>query len=107
MTFMLAACLGAPVAEAETRCAGPAGEHLPREGVVPTSTLAVKLAVLYLSEVYGAPAIEQQSPLRAILRGEIWLVEGTLPDRPGTKGGVAQIELCRANGRVLGMSHGK
>jgi hypothetical protein len=98
--------LGPTSARAADRC-GTVEGYQPNGGVVASRELAVRVAGLYLAHAYGAGVVRREMPLRAIRRGDIWFVEGTLRGGPHTKGGVAQITLCRSNGRVLQMDHEK
>ena len=71
---------------------------------IPDSTTAIKVAESILTPLYGTMANER--PLRAELIGDtVWSVHGTLP--LGWKGGVAEIEILKSDGKVLFVCHGK
>ena len=77
---------------------------VPDSGFVPDSSAAVKVAEAILIPIYGESAIRQQRPLVAELNDSVWTVTGTLP--PDYLGGVALIQLLKADARVLRVSHG-
>jgi hypothetical protein len=75
----------------------------PEGGVVSSVGVAEDVAFRYLSAIY--PDDRHIRPMRASLRNGVWTVNGTLPK--DWIGGVAGIELCQSNGRVLTIAHGK
>jgi hypothetical protein len=82
----------------------------PKEGFVPNQDTAIKIAEAVLTPIYGAEKMNQEKPFVAELRGGIWSISGTFhDDTPGAiaKGGVAIIEISKADGRILRVSHGK
>jgi hypothetical protein len=88
--------------------------YVPKDGFVPDSETAVKIAEAVLVPVYGREKIESERPFKATLERGIWTVTGTLhcPDSRGgmTKdcdGGTAEVKLSKANARVLKMIHYK
>jgi len=74
-------------------------------GYVPDAKTAIRIAKAVLAPAYGEPKIEAEEPFKAILRGDIWTVEGHLPE--GLAGGVAHVEISKSDGRILRMIHGK
>ena len=68
-------------------------------------SVAVEIAQTYLSTIYGDGQIKGEMPLKAEVRLGVWHVEGSI--NPGWDGGVAEIEICKSNGRVLSVIHGK
>ncbi|HEY4837019.1 MAG TPA: NTF2 fold immunity protein [Candidatus Acidoferrales bacterium] len=89
------------------------GEN-PIEGFVPDSRTAVKIGEAVLVPVYGKAQIESELPITAKLKRDTWMVSGTLncPDSAGRKsdscdGGVAYVQISKADGRIIAMSHGK
>jgi hypothetical protein len=84
---------------------GPKHNYVPKDGYVPTSEVAIKIAVAVWEPIYGADNIAAEKPYRAALAGGVWTVEGSLPE--GMKGGVAEAEIARADGRIMRISHGK
>jgi hypothetical protein len=83
------------------------GRHsfLPDSGFIPDSLTAVAVAEAVLIPVHGRASVERQRPLAARQEGGIWIVEGAM--REGFLGGVARVELSRADGRITRMSHGQ
>jgi hypothetical protein len=89
------------------------GQVKPADGFVPNSETAVKIAEAVLIPVYGRNKIESEQPFSAALKGNTWTVDGTLycPDGKGgrttvhCKGGVAIVEIAKADGRILSMWH--
>ena len=77
----------------------------PEEGYVPTSEVAIAIAVAVWGPIYGTCEIADEEPYRATLDDDVWTVEGSLPE--GMKGGVAIAEIAKADGRILRVSHGK
>jgi NTF2 fold immunity protein of polymorphic toxin system component len=87
----------------------------PKEGYVPDSKTAVKIAEAVLMPVYGEKKIEVERPFAAVLKDEIWTVTGTLRCGDGEvgsattrcDGGVAEVQISRNDARILFMWHGK
>jgi hypothetical protein len=75
----------------------------PKAGVVPDEQTAIRIAEAILLPIYGEKTINSERPLRASLRGGVWMVEGTLPK--GFDGGTAVVRLSRDDGRVLFIAH--
>lgn len=57
------------------------------------------------SPVFGEKKIADEAPYQAVLKNGVWFVSGSLPQ--GWKGGVAELEIAKDDGRILRMSHGK
>ena len=94
--------------------AAEAQSYLPKNGFVPDSRTAAKIAEAVLIPVYGKEKIDSERPFKATLENGVWTVHGTLycPDGKGSvtkdcDGGTAQVKLSKANGRVLKMIHYK
>jgi hypothetical protein len=83
----------------------PPHNFTPKEGLVPTADVAIRIAVAVWEPIYGKQNIERQKPFRATLANGVWHVQGSLPQ--GWLGGVALAEISRKDGRVLRVSHGK
>jgi hypothetical protein len=87
----------------------------PKDGYVPDSKTAVRIAEAVLVPVYGEEAIRKERPFVAKLSGNVWTVEGTMycegPDgklAPGIcPGGVAVVKLSKNDGRILFLAHYK
>lgn len=88
-------------------CNIPAQEHsyVPDEGFVPDQATAAILAETILIPIYGEQNIDRQKPFKVILKNNVWVITGTLPE--GLMGGVAIIEISKKNAKVIRVSHGK
>lgn len=88
--------------------------YRPKQGYVPDSTTAVKIAEAVLTPVYGNDKVASEQPFKAELKDEIWTVSGTLhcPDGKGgtttlCDGGVAVVEISKVDAHVISMVHYK
>jgi hypothetical protein len=87
-----------------------AQSYRPKEGYIPDSATAVKVAEAVLIPVYGKKQIESEEPFTAKLKNDVWTVQGTLhcPDgKPNCFGGVAEVQISKTDARIRFMSHGK
>jgi hypothetical protein len=82
--------------------------YIPADGIVPNKEVAVKVAETILTQIYGQKVVEER-PFVAILKDEIWIVDGTFHCASGNScmGGVAHIEISKKDGRVINVTHGK
>jgi hypothetical protein len=80
--------------------------YIPPEGFVPDSSTAVRIAEAVWIPIYGQAQVRRERPFRAILRGGVWTVTGTLHP-PRSVGGVALAEIAKRDGRILRVSHGR
>src|SRR5258706_3587276 len=94
--------------------AANAQSYTPKDGFVPDSTTAVRVAEAVLFPVYGKEKIESERPFKATLENGVWTVDGTLRCSDGKSGvttdcdgGTAEAKLSKADGRVLKMIHYK
>jgi NTF2 fold immunity protein len=84
----------------------PAGlGYTPKEGFLPTKDVALAVAEVLLTEVYGKDAVQAQKPFSATLSENVWLIEGRFAGGKFDKGGVARIKLSKLDGRVLYLMH--
>ncbi len=83
----------------------PRSVPIRRTGFVPDAVTAIAIAEAILSPIYGKATIESERPLTATLSKGIWTVTGTLCE--GCDGGVALIEISKANAKIIRVSHGK
>jgi hypothetical protein len=88
--------------------------NIPKEGYVPNSDTAVRIAEAVLVPVYGSKQIESERPFKATLKEGVWSVSGTLqcPDGKGGTtthcvGGVAVVRISKSDARILSMEHYK
>jgi hypothetical protein len=91
------------------------GSRPPKDGYVPDSATAVKIAEAALVPVYGKKHIESEEPFTAKLKDNVWTVSGTLYCSDGNggrttgncDGGVAVVQISKADGHVISMIHGR
>jgi len=95
-----------------TLALGP--QYVPKDGYVPNSVTAVRIAEAVLIPVYGEKQIASERPLTATLKDGIWTVRGSLhcSDGRGSTtthcvGGVATVKLSKVDARILSMIHYK
>jgi hypothetical protein len=82
-----------------------AAEEKPKQDFVPDAATAIKIAVAAWEPLYGASQTAQEKPYRAYLKGDVWVVTGTLPEN--AVGGVAQAEIAKKDGRIISVFHGE
>lgn len=75
----------------------------PKDGFVPTAATAIAIALVVLEPIYGADQIGSQKPFRAELRGDVWVVQGSMERATG----VAEVDISKRTGAVLRVIHGK
>jgi len=80
--------------------------YKPAAGYVPDEETAIRIAIAVWTPIYGKERIESEKPYKAVLRDGIWYVSGSLPEG-WTKGGVAEAEISKDDGRIVRISHGK
>jgi NTF2 fold immunity protein of polymorphic toxin system component len=78
----------------------------PAAGYVPDEETAIKIAIAVWSPIYGKDKIDAEKPYKAILKDGVWYVSGSLP-KGYVKGGVAEGEINKDDGRIIRISHGK
>jgi NTF2 fold immunity protein len=78
---------------------------VPKDGFVPNASTAIRIAEAVWIPIYGQENVEREKPFKAELRGNNWIVTGSLPS--DMDGGVAIAEISRADGCVRRVSHGK
>jgi len=78
--------------------------YVPERGFVPDEKTAIRIAEAVWLPIYGKH-IYNERPFRARLVGDIWHVTGYLP--PNLLGGVAEVEISKADGKILRVSHGR
>jgi len=88
--------------------------YRPKDGYVPDSTAAVRIAEAVLVPVYGKKQIASEEPFTAKLKDDVWTVSGTLrcPDGKGgmttqCDGGVAVVQISKLDAHVISIIHGK
>jgi hypothetical protein len=78
----------------------------PKNGFVPDSTTAIKIAVAVWSPIYGEAQIADEKPYHATLKDGVWTVTGSLHPAYSV-GGVAFAEISQKDGKILRVIHGK
>src|SRR5229473_2843898 len=73
--------------------------YKPVAGYVPAAETAIRIALAVWEPIYGRKQIEGQKPYVAVLKGDVLFGEGSLP--PGWRGGVAEAEIAKSDGRIL------
>jgi hypothetical protein len=88
-------------------CLAEGKGYVPPDGFVPTSAVADQIAEAVLVPIYGAKIIAEERPFKTRLEGDVWIVEGTLKETPGTitMGGVFTIKISRRTGEILYVMH--
>ncbi|WP_205746796.1 NTF2 fold immunity protein [Duganella callida] len=79
--------------------------YKPEVGYVPDAATAIRIAVAVWGPIYGEKIIAAEAPFRAVLKDNVWTVEGFLPK--GHVGGVAIAEISKKDATILRISHGK
>ncbi|MDD2479403.1 MAG: NTF2 fold immunity protein [Victivallaceae bacterium] len=82
-------------------CQSEKMENIPN-GFLASSDTALKVARVYLEPIYGYERIKRQEPFYAIIKNNLWIIQGTVPE-----GGIVQpikIILERSSGRVVSVS---
>ena len=79
--------------------------YKPKEGYVPDKETAIAIAVAVWKPIYGKEKIENEKPYKASLKNGVWTVTGSLPE--GWKGGVAEAEIAKDDGKIIRIIHGK
>jgi hypothetical protein len=94
--------------------AAEAQSYAPKDGFVPDSMTAVKIAEAVLTPVYGKEKTESERPFKAKVENGFWTVNGTLHCSDGKGGvttscvgGTAEVKLSKTDGRILRMIHYK
>jgi len=67
---------------------------------------AIDLARPALIAIFGKGYVAKFEPYRAVDKGNVWIVFGTLPSRHA-RGGTPEARISRADGKVLQVSHGR
>jgi hypothetical protein len=100
--FLAAALL---LANPSSRTYGADPGYEPAEGFVPDADTAAKITEIILVRIYGETQTNLEKPLKATLRGDVWIVKGTMP--PNMLGGIAEVRISKRDGRILYLTHGR
>jgi hypothetical protein len=74
--------------------------YRPPNGCVPDAKTALKIANVILLSIYGESEVEYNKPFAAILRKGVWTIGG-MGYQPGMDGGDMEIDISKADGRIL------
>jgi hypothetical protein len=77
---------------------------VPSNGFVPDQQTAIRIAEAILDPIYGEGQVASERPFGAELRSGVWIVTGHLATG---NGGVAEVRISKATGRIISVSHGK
>jgi hypothetical protein len=80
----------------------------PPQGFVPNESTAVVIAEAVLTPIYGSELIMKEQPFTATLKGDTWIVKGSLPKTGPDEivmGGVAIVKISKRNGCILLVGH--
>lgn len=77
----------------------PHKQFPPKDGCVPNSETAVKIAEAVLVGIHGKRILKSERPFIAELKDSIWVVHGTLGR--GKMGGVTYVEIQKLDGKIL------
>ncbi len=88
----------------------PQGFMIPKEGFVPTADVAIQIAEAVLAPVYGKDVVDSERPFHAALKGDLWVVIGTVPCEGAPLGAVcpggnAEVRVSKKTGRIIYMMH--
>ncbi len=88
----------------------PQGFTIPKDGFVPTPEVAIQIAEAVLVPVFGKKVVNAERPFHATLKGDVWVVTGTVPCEGAPAGAVcpggnAEVRLSKKTGRILYMIH--
>lgn len=88
----------------------PQGFMIPKHGFVPTADVAIQIAEAVLVPVYGKDVVDSERPFHATLKGDLWVVNGTVPCQGAPLGAVcpggnAEVRLSKKTGRIIYMMH--
>jgi hypothetical protein len=79
--------------------------YKPASGYIPDEETAIKIALAVWTPIYGKEQLDKEKPYKATLKDGIWYVSGSLPK--GWRGGVAEAEIAKDNGKIIRISHGE
>jgi hypothetical protein len=74
------------------------------QALIPNTETAVKIAFIYLSQIYGEKTIIEEFPLNVDSISGNWIITGTLHTELG---GTAYIALKKTTGTVINLYHDK
>ena len=101
---------GVVLAYAQVRSAPTKAGFIPMEGFVPSAEVAQAIAEAVLFPVYGKETIISERPFKATLKGDVWIITGSVPcdnPPPGAvcPGGAAEVRISKKTGQILYLTH--
>lgn len=81
--------------------------YIPKNGILSTDTIAVKVAEIILFNIYGENQIKDQRPYNVVLKENVWIIEGDTNTKDNFFGGTFYIELSKETGAILKIIHTK
>jgi hypothetical protein len=77
--------------------------YVPANGAIPDQATALRVAEAILEAAYGKIEIARGEPFTATLKGDVWVVQGTIP--AGWVGGAGYVEIEKSKGCVVQIGH--
>ena len=109
--IILLGCVQAHSAVAQCLPVKNAYPQVQQNGYVPDGVTAVRIAEAVLAPLYSQEELQRERPFGAHLNEGVWTVLGSIQptQTPGDErlGGVAVVEICRSDGRILSVIHEK
>lgn len=90
--------------EFNRRLARQTKSFLPKNGFVPNQETAVAIAYAVAVPIYGKKAMDDEMPLQAELKDEVWTVQGTM-HCASCAGGTLVMQIDKKTGKILFMTH--
>lgn len=76
-------------------------------GVVSNETIAVAIAKVYVSHIYGKECLLKEKPyIVKLINDSLWSISGSLPERRYF-GGTFSLRIDKKTGGVVSIKHGK
>jgi len=77
------------------------------KGLIPDKETAEKIAEIIFVNIYGEKIKSEKPFVGTLVDGNVWFVRGSLDPKYKGFGGVASISICKKDGRILRVYHGK
>ncbi|RSK42977.1 YbbC/YhhH family protein [Hymenobacter perfusus] len=103
-SFLVVMVCNLPPVQAQANLTTSQSQSVSSRQYVPDKATAIKIAEAVWLPIYGKK-IYKEKPFNAVSKGTSWIVEGSLPE--GMEGGVVFIEINKADGRIVRVTHGK
>ena len=89
---------------------GQTKKSVTKDNRVPNEEAAIKIAEANWLPIYGEEVLKEKPYRVELIKDSIWIVSGTTPKLKANEdfvGGTAYIEIRKADGKVLKVTHGK